>query len=159
MKEKYNTIFPEPISLKQTEKIIEQMKSNSICRVNNKGTGFFVKIPYKSKLLPVLITTNHAINIYDILCKRNISLHLNNEINTITLDKNRLMYTNAKFDISIIEIKEEDNLNNKYLELDDETINYLKLDKTKLKKKEVPNYLYESIYILNFDKKKDIFVL
>ena len=158
MKEKYNTISLEPLSLKQTEKIIEQMKSNSICRVNNKGTGFFVKIPYKSKLLPVLIATNQAINIYDILCNRNISLHLNNEIKTITLDKNRLMYTNAKFDITIIEIKEEDNLKNKYLELDDEIINFLKLDKTKLKKKEGPNYLYDSIYILNYNKNKDIFV-
>ena len=37
-------------------------------------------------------------------------------------------------------VKEEDNLKNKYLELDDEIINFLKLDKTKLKKKEVPNY-------------------
>ena len=46
IKEK-NTTSPEPVSLKQTEKIIEQMKSNSICKVNNKGTGFFVKIPYK----------------------------------------------------------------------------------------------------------------
>ena len=101
MKGKKNTISLEPISLKQTEKIIEQMKSNSICNVNGKGTGFFVKIPYKSKLLPVLITANHDINICDILCKKNISLHLNNDqiIKTITLDNNRLMYTNAKFDI------------------------------------------------------------
>ena len=158
MKGRYNTIPLEPISLKQSEKIIEQMKSNSICRINNKGTGFFVKIPYKSKLLPVLITTNQVINIYDILCNRNILLHLNNEIKTIKLDNNRLMYTNAKFDISIIEIKEEDNLKNKYLELDDGIINYLKLDKTKLKKKESPNYLYESIYILNSSKNKDIFI-
>ena len=151
-KEEYFTKSIEPISLKQTEKILEQMKNNSICRINNKGTGFFVKIQYKSKLLPALITTNHTINIYDILCKRNISLHLNNEqiIKKIKLDNNRLMYTNEKFGISIIEIKEEDNLNNKYLELDDEIINYLKLDKTKLKKKESPNYLYESIYIKLF---------
>ena len=40
MKEKYNTISPEPVSLKQTEKIIEQMKNNDICRINNKGNGF-----------------------------------------------------------------------------------------------------------------------
>ena len=44
--------FPEHISLKQTEKIIEQMKrNNNICRINNKGNGFFVKIPYKSKII------------------------------------------------------------------------------------------------------------
>ena len=45
-KEKYTITLPEPISLKQSEKILEQM-NNSICRINNKGTGFFVKIPYK----------------------------------------------------------------------------------------------------------------
>ena len=49
-KEKYNTTSLEPLSLEQTEKIIEQM-NNSICRINNKGTGFFVKIPYRTKLL------------------------------------------------------------------------------------------------------------
>ena len=68
------------------------------------------------------------------------------------------MYTNEKFDISIIEIKEEDNLKNKYLELDDEIIIYLNLEKTKLLKKEGPNYLYKSIYILNYFNDKDIFV-
>ena len=107
-KEKLNTISLEPVSLKQTEKIIEQMKGNSLCRVNGEETGFFVKIPYKSKLLPVLITTDHAININDILCNSDISLHFNNDqiIKAITLDNNRLMYTNEKFDISIIEILE-----------------------------------------------------
>ena len=108
IKEQYNTIIPEPVSLKITEKIVEQMKSNSICRIENncKGTGFFVKVPYKSELLPVLITTNHAINIDDILSNKNISLYLNNdkEIKELKLDDNRLKYTNEKLDITIIEI-------------------------------------------------------
>ena len=104
-KEKYITKSLEPISFKQTEKILDQM-NNSICRINDKGTGFFVKIPYKSILLPVLITTNKVINIYDILCNRNISILLNNDkkMNTIKLDENRIMYTNEKLDITIIEI-------------------------------------------------------
>ena len=65
----------DPISLEKTEKIVEQMK-NSICRIENncKGTGFFVKVPYKSELLPVLITTNHAINIDDILRNKRIKI-------------------------------------------------------------------------------------
>ena len=75
-KEKYNTTSLEPLSLKQTEKILDQM-NNSICRINDKGTGFFVKIPYKSKLLPVLITSNQVINADDIQNNRNISLYLN----------------------------------------------------------------------------------
>ena len=41
---------------------------------NRKGTGFFVKIPYKLRLLPVLITTSHAINIEDIQNNKIISL-------------------------------------------------------------------------------------
>ena len=71
VKEKSIINSPEPISLKGIEKIIEQMKNNSICRINDKGTGFFVKIPYKSKLLPVLITNNHVINFEDIINKKN----------------------------------------------------------------------------------------
>ena len=104
-KEKYITSH-EPVSLKQTEKIIEQMKSNSICRINNKGTGFFTKIPYKSKLLPVLITTNQVINTDDIRNKINVSLYINNDkiIKLIKLDNNRIIYTNEKLDITIIEI-------------------------------------------------------
>ena len=161
IKEQYNTIIPEPVSLKQTEKIVEQMKSNSICRIENncKGTGFFVKVPYKSELLPVLITTNHAINIDDIQNNKIISLYLNNGKMTIKLDDNRLRYTNEKLDITIIEIKEnKDNLNNKYLELDNEIINYLKLNKIKLYNKEYRNYVNESIYLLNNPKNKDMFV-
>ena len=133
-KEKYTT-SPEPISLRQTENILEQMKSNSICRINDKGTGFFVKIPYKSKLLPVLITTNNIINTDDIQDNKNISILLNNDkkIKKIKLDENRIMHTNEKLDITIIEIKDnEDNLNNNYFELEDKLINYLKLDKIKL---------------------------
>ena len=138
IKEKYKTASPEHVSLNQTEKIIEQMK-NSICRINDKETGFFVKIPFKSKLLTVLITTNQVINTGDIKSKANVSLYLNNDnkIKTIKLDNNRLKYTNEKLDITIIEIKEdEDNLNNNYLDLDDEIINYFKLDK-----KDFPKYL------------------
>ena len=106
-KERYITKSIEPISLKQTEKILDQM-NNSICRINDKGNGFFVKIPYKSKLLPVLITTNHVINTDDIINNKNISIFLNNDkkIKTIKLDNNRLKYTNEKLDITIIEIFE-----------------------------------------------------
>ena len=121
IKEKYIITSPEPISLKGTEKIIEQMKNNSICRIINHGigTGFLMKIPYKSRLLTVLITTNHIINTEDILNNKSISLYLNKERIIIKLDRNRLIYTNEKLDITIIEIKDDDhNLNIKYLLID-----------------------------------------
>ena len=162
IKEQYNTIIPEPVSLKITEKIVEQMK-NSICRIENncKGTGFFVKVPYKSELLPVLITTNHAINIDDILSNKNILIYINNDkaIKELKLDDNRLKYTNEKFDLTIIEIKENvDKLNVKYLELDDEIINYFKQKKKESQDYLNNSYLNESIYLLNNTKDKDIFV-
>ena len=120
-KEKYIESSPEPVTLKGTEKILDQM-NNSVCRIynNRNGTGFFTKIPYKSQLLPVLITNNHVINQEDILNNKTISIYLNNDgiTKTIKLDNNRLMYTNEKLDATIIEIKEnKDNLNHKYLKL------------------------------------------
>ena len=88
-------------------------------------------------------------------------MYINNDknIKLIKLDNNRLIYTNEKLNITIIEIKKnEDNLNNKYLELDDEIINYFKLDK-----KDRPKYLdilynIESIYLLQHPDEKEIFV-
>ena len=160
-KEKYIASSPEPVTLKGTEKILDQM-NNSVCRIynNGNGTGFFTKIPYKSKLLPVLITNNHVINKDDILNNKKFSIYLNNDkkIKRIELDNNRLIYTNEKLDITIIEIKDNDNINNKYLELDDEIMNYIKLNK-----KEDINYLSDiysnkSIYLINYPEDKNVVV-
>ena len=58
---------PIPITVYQTEIILEQMKKN-VCKVHlktgKKGTGFFCKIPFPDEynLLPVLITNNHVID-------------------------------------------------------------------------------------------------
>ena len=160
-KEKYISISPEPVSLKGTLNIIDQM-NNCICRIFNKGkgTGFFTKIPFHSKLLPVLITNNHIIDQNDIKNKIKIIIYLNNDKKerVIKLDENRIRYTNEKLDITIIEIKDEDKLNNKYIELDDRIINYFKLNEI-----DEPNYLNniysnESIYIPNYPEDKDIVV-
>ena len=162
IKEKYTESLPEPITLKATEKILDQM-NNGICRIfnNNKnGTGFFVKIPYKKYILPVLITNSQVINIDDILNKSIISIYINNDksLKKIKLDNNRKIYLNEKSNITIIEIKEEDKLNNKYLELDDNIINYFKLNKNE-KLYYLNNIYYnESIYIFNYVEDNDILV-
>jgi len=163
IKGKYLGELPEPVSLKATEKILDQM-NNDICRIYNKdrkGTGFFVRIPYESQLLPVLITSNNLINKDDILNNSIISLNINNDKNLkkIKLDNNRKIYSNEKFNITIIEIKEkEDKLNNKYLELDNKIINYFKLDKKEVLHNLNNFYSDESIYILNHLKDNDIVV-
>ena len=163
LEEKYIRDLPEPVSLRGTKKIIKQM-NNSICRIyngNRDGTGFFVKIPYKSILLPVLITNYQVIGKNEILNNIEIYIYLNNDkkTKTLKLDTDRKIYANEKFDISIIEIKENDyELNNQFLELDDEILNCFKLAKENL------NYLNnsysnESIYILNYSMdNNDIFV-
>ena len=68
------------------------------------------------------------------------------------------MYTNEKLDITIIEIKDNDKINNKYLELDDEIMNYFNLNK-----EEDLNYLSDiysnnSIYLINYPDYKNIVV-
>ena len=66
IKEKELKDYPQAISLKSTEIILEQMKKN-ICKIirddGSKGTGFFCKIPFiNNNHLSVLLTNNHVIN-------------------------------------------------------------------------------------------------
>ena len=107
-----------------TKTIIEQMEKN-ICKIkigNTQGTGFFCKIPFPDKEhnLSVLITANHIIN-KNILNEENrkISVQIEEENEKIIIDlNNRMKYTNEEHDITIIEIKEEDDIKN-FLELDE----------------------------------------
>ena len=120
--------YPNWITYECTKKIIEQMEKN-ICKITigeNRGTGFFCKIPFpdKNNMLSVFITNNHVIN-KDILYKDDskIEIDIMEENNTKIINlNNRKKYTNEEYDITIIEIKDEDNINN-YLELDDIIIN------------------------------------
>jgi hypothetical protein len=124
-KEQYISTSPEPLSIEGTKKILEQMQ-NCVCKIYNgekgTGTGFFTKIPYKSILLPVLITARHVINVNDINKDITITLNDDKEKKLFKIDNERKMYSNEKLDVSIIEIKEKDEINN-YLELDDEIKN------------------------------------
>ena len=57
---------PTTISYECTKKITEQMEKN-ICKIkigNNRGTGFFCKVPFpdENNMLPVFITNNHVID-------------------------------------------------------------------------------------------------
>ena len=117
----------EPISIKGTENILNQMKK-SVCKICNNeknGTGFFIKIPYKSNLLNVMITNNHIIDEKDILNKKQISIYINNnkEYAKIKLNNERKIYTNEILDVTIIEINEDiDNIKD-FLILDNQILN------------------------------------
>ena len=147
------TGYPNEIPYESTKKIISQMEKN-VCKIkinNKQGTGFFCKIPFPNKdiMLPVFITNNHLIN-EKLLYKEDekISIFIE-EQNSKKIDlKNRIKYTNEEYDITIIEIKDEDEINN-YLELDDTIIEYLINDNNKNGR-----YLDETVYIIQYPEGK-----
>ena len=149
-KESVLTGYPNIIPYECTKKIIEQMENN-ICKIkigNEQGTGFFCKIPFQN--MKVFITNNHIIN-ENILYKKggkiSLKIKIENEIKIINLD-NRKKYTNKEYDITIIEIKDNDNINN-YLELDDGIIKDI-LHNNNLNEE----YIDETIYIIQYPENK-----
>ena len=128
IKESLLTGFPNVISYDCTKKIMKQMEKN-ICKIKigeKLGTGFFCKIPFpdKNNMLPVFITNNHIIG-EEILYKQDakIKIHIKEKKEEKVFKLNeRMKYTNADFDITIIEIKETDDDIKDYLKLDNNII-------------------------------------
>ena len=131
-------------------KIIMQKMSECVCHIN-KGDGFFSKIPYNSKLIPVLIINNNVLSERDIIDNKTIKIYINNkkESRSIKLDYQRKIYTNQKLKLTIIEIKQKDNIND-YLEFDDEIIDFIKSSNKNIK--DITNNLNKKI----IDAKKAI---
>ena len=157
MEENYETIitgYPDVIDFDCSKEIINQMEKN-ICKIKigeEQGTGFFCKIPFpdENNMLNVLITNNHVIN-ETILFKEDeyLSIYIEKEKIIRKLNLNgRIKYTKSKkeYDITIIEIKEEDEIKN-FLELDDKIIN----DITKNENENV-KYLDKTFYIIHYPK-------
>jgi len=142
--------YPGIISYECCKNILKQMEKN-ICKIKigeSRGTGFFCKIPFPNinNLLSVLITNNHIIS-ENLLFKNDekISIVIENENEEIIIDlNNRMKYTSKDFDVTIIEIKEKDNIKN-YLELDDKIIDDIVNNNNKLVK-----YKDETIYIIQY---------
>ncbi len=138
------------IKLECAEKIIEQMKKN-VCKIildQMQGTGFFCKIPFPdhNNMLPVLSTARHVIN-EEFLNKDDakIVLEIKADPNVKELNlKDRIKYTNSDYDITLIELKAEDNISD-FLELDDIIVDDIISDKNK---NEV--FTDEDIYILEY---------
>ena len=159
-KEKYISTSPEPLSIEGTKTILKQMKK-CVCKIYNgekgAGTGFFIKIPYKSNLLPTLITAYHVINEKDKNKHIMIALNDDKEKKLLKIDNKRKMYTNEKLDVTIIEIKEIDDISN-YLELDDDTKNNIKLENEEISNLLNNIYSIKSIYSISYPKGKNVSV-
>ena len=127
--------YPDSISLECTDTIIKQMRSK-VCKIFSNscnGTGFFCKIKFpNNKLVPVLITNNHVIG-ESILNDENQKISYSiykKEMKYIKLN-NRMKYTSPqdKFDVTIIEIKESDKINDEMffdLELNENNSDFVK---------------------------------
>ena len=143
-KEAYIENSIDAIAIDSLRIIMNQMKK-CVCKIYKgelKGTGFFTRIPYKKKLLSVLITNNHILNENDISNGKTINISLNNEkiVKKIYIDSNRKRYTDENLDVTIIEIKEEKDDIKDFLDLNEQIVN------------ESNSYIYQnkSIYILNY---------
>ena len=119
-KEKLLNLYPIPITIDCTKIILEQME-NCICKINNEkgnGTGFFCFISNYNKY--IMLTNNHVIDEEVIKNNNKIIVTINDDKEKIEINLNdKKLYTNKKYDVTIIEIKEEEkNKIKKYIELD-----------------------------------------
>ena len=135
---------PEPVNIAGTKAILEQM-INCICKIKIReasGTGFFCKIPLgKNESLNVLMTNYHILDEKYYEDNKEIHLLLNDEKEAFVIEQltERKTYFNKEYDITIIELKEEDGIKN-FLELDDNLF----------KEKEKVFYEGKSIYVLQY---------
>ena len=132
--------------------IIKEQSKYSVCKIvkenNHCGTGFICLIPFpsKAKQIPVLITCNHVLLNEDIKYGKAIQLIFIFKSITLYVDKLRRIYTNNYYDITIIEIKEDDDGFDRI-----HINNILELDYDIMNKEELNNiYKNESIYIIHY---------
>ena len=109
-----------PTIMKQSQKSLCRIKLND----KKTGTGYFCLIPFPKKitLFQVLMTNNHVLGENDIANGKNINFTINNDEKNINIliDNSRLVYTNSKYDITIIEIKENEIDGIKFLGIHDQ---------------------------------------
>ena len=78
----------------------------------------FLNINFNSIIIPSLITANHVINTEELLSNGIIDILINEEEKVIQINENRTLYSNMKYNITIIEVKPEDNIEH-FLEIDE----------------------------------------
>ena len=130
-----------PKPLKQTK--LNHLK-NCICKIsaNMIGTGFFCKIDYKDKKIPVLITNYHIIDDQYIENHNTLKIYIDDIYKIININKNEKIYSSGKneYDLMIIQLKEIDEIHN-----------YLELDPNIYQKNSISTiYKDEKIYVLHF---------
>ena len=144
------------LNLNDMDIISEQMKK--ICKIQIKeklGTGFFTYIPFptKNQKLLVLITNNHILQQDDIWpkSKNSIKLFINNEryCHYLDIDERTKTYTNPDYDITIVEIKETNNIlfTNNVLDIDEDIYN---------QPKQIDKYKKLKVYLVQYPEAREV---
>ena len=102
------------------------------------GTGFFSKIDYKGKTIPVLITNYHVIDDDFINKNKKLTFYINGNSHTIDINKGSVVYSDKKYDIMIIKLKEC------------EGYSFLEIDNNIFKDGSLEKYEKQGIYILHY---------
>ena len=96
----------EPLLLEKTN--ISHME-NYICKIigDKIGTGFFCKIEFNDKKIPVLMTNFHVIN--DEFLERNeyLKVYIKNDYHIININKNSKIYSSQRYDLMIIKLNKD----------------------------------------------------
>ena len=149
IKEKELPNQPRAIPTEELITLVDLIKTN-VCKITCKdgthGTGFFCNIPIGwSNILPALITNNHVLNINDIQPGETIKFSLNNDNKqyNILIDNTRKTYTNEFYDVTIIQIKENDKIDEK---------SFFDLDKQIFEEDLTNKFKNRQIYLLHYPK-------
>ena len=144
---------PQAIPIKEMIILLNLIKTN-ICKIYCKdgshGTGFFCNIPNGwGNYLSTLITNNHVLNEEDIKPDQTIKFSIDNDIQffNILIDNTRKTYTDESYDVTIIEIKEEDKIEQK---------SFFDLDKQIFQEKVYEILRNCQIYLLHYPKGKEM---
>jgi len=146
-------LYLNPISIKNAEKILDQMKS-CICIIGRneeeKGIGIICKMPCpeKNDYFTFLIVYNNLLSSSDINKDIILKLIFNNEENnlSINIDDKREIFESKKYGITFIDIKDLDNKIKTNFELDEKI------------KEEDSYYNNKQIYLFNSGEDNNIFV-
>ena len=115
---------------------------NCICKINGNtiGTGFFCKIEYNKRTIPVLMTNYHVINDKYLEINEYLKVYIKNDSHIININKDSKIYSSERYDIMIIKL----NNDNKDIK------NYLEIDSNIYKRDSLSRYKKENIYILHY---------
>ena len=132
----YNSIFKSKF-IKELELVGLSapiwLAKKSLCQIKIKdkfgycyGSGFCCLIPFKNMKIPVLMTVNHLLNKERLQIGNRIEIEYgDNEEFIMVINKNSKIFTNPKYDITIIEIKEDNYQFNKliFMDVDEDIFN------------------------------------